>query len=105
MFKPQELQVSVNRPRFEEGLPFESRLKSRLMQKMGSSIEGSKNPMAQISTPKSIEEVATKVMQVDKATKLFQTMAIMSLNMGNLNLEVNSLNNRLATGEKEKAIL
>jgi hypothetical protein len=32
-------------------------------------------------------------------------MAIMSLNMGNLNLEVNSLKNILAIGEKEKAIL
>jgi hypothetical protein len=30
-------------------------------------------------------------------------MAIVSLNMGNLNLEVNSLNNRLATREREKA--
>ncbi len=29
----------------------------------------------------------------------------MSLNMGNLNLEVNSLKNILAIGEKEKAIL
>jgi len=40
-----------------------------------------------------MEEVVTKVMQVDKITKLFQTMAIVSLNMGNLNLEVSNLNN------------
>jgi hypothetical protein len=32
-------------------------------------------------------------------------MEIMNLNMGNLNLEVNNLNNRLTTKEKEKAIL
>jgi hypothetical protein len=32
-------------------------------------------------------------------------MVIVNLNMGNLNLEVNSLKNRLATEEKEKAIL
>jgi len=32
-------------------------------------------------------------------------MAIVSLNMGNLNLRVNSLRNKLAIGEKEKAIL
>ncbi len=75
------------------------------MQKMGSSIEGSKNPMAQISTPKSIEEVVAEVMQAYKAIELFQTMIIVSLNTGNLNLEVNSLNNELAIGEKEKAIL
>ncbi len=41
-------------------------------------------------------------MQVDKAIELFQTMAIMSLNMGNLTLEVTSLKNRLAIREKEK---
>jgi hypothetical protein len=32
-------------------------------------------------------------------------MAIVNLNMGNLNLEVNSLNNRLAIKEKEKVVL
>ncbi len=32
-------------------------------------------------------------------------MAIVSLNMGNLNLEVSSLKNKLATEEKDKAIL
>jgi len=32
-------------------------------------------------------------------------MAIMSLNMGNLNLEVSNLKNILATKEKEKVIL
>ncbi len=40
--------------------------------------------MTQTSTPKSLEEVAIKVMKANKATELFQTMAIMSLNMGNL---------------------
>jgi hypothetical protein len=32
-------------------------------------------------------------------------MVIVSLNMGNVNLEVSSLKSRLATKEKEKAIL
>jgi hypothetical protein len=54
---------------------------------MGSFVEGSKNPTTQTSTPKYVEEVAIRVMQASKATKLFQTMAIMSLNMGNLNRE------------------
>jgi hypothetical protein len=44
-------------------------------------------------------------MQVDKVAKSFQTMAIVSLNMGNLNLEVNNLKNKLATKENGKAIL
>jgi hypothetical protein len=52
-----------------------------------------------------VEEVDAKVMQANKAIELFQTMAIVSLNMGNLTLEVNSLKNRLVIGKKEKAIL
>ncbi len=52
-----------------------------------------------------MEEVVVEVMQVDKAVELFQTMAIVNLNMGNLNLEVSSLKNRLAKKEKEKAVL
>ncbi len=52
-----------------------------------------------------MEKVVAKVMHVDKTTKLFQTMTIVSLNMGNLNLEVNSLKNRLIIENKDKAIL
>ncbi len=36
---------------------------------------------------------------------LFQTMAIVSLNMGNLILEVNILKKKLVIGEKDKAML
>ncbi len=52
-----------------------------------------------------MEEVAIEVMQVDNAVQLFQTMAIVNLNMGTLNLEVSNLKNRLATKEKEKVVL
>ncbi len=72
---------------------------------MGTFAKGSKNPTTQTSTPKSMEVVAAKVMQTQKANELFQTMAILSLNMGNLNMEVKSLKTRLAIGEKEKAVL
>jgi hypothetical protein len=72
---------------------------------MGSSTKGSKNPTTQTNTSKFVEEVAARVMQVHKIVELFQTMAIVSLNMEILNLEVNSLKNRLAIREKEKAIL
>jgi hypothetical protein len=51
-----------------------------------------------------VEELIAKIMQAQKAAELFQTMAIINLNMGNLNLEVNNMNNKLAIGEKEKAI-
>jgi hypothetical protein len=45
-------------------------------------------------------------MKVDKAFKLFHTMAIISLNMlRNLSLKVNTLKNILIMGEKEKAML
>jgi hypothetical protein len=40
-----------------------------------------------------MEEVVTKVIQLDNAIELFQTMAIMSLNMGNLTMEGNSVKN------------
>jgi hypothetical protein len=42
-----------------------------------------------------VKEVVAKVMQTQKAVKLFQTMAIINLNMGNLNVEMNSLKNKL----------
>jgi len=52
-----------------------------------------------------MKEVATKVMKVDKVVELFQTMAIVSLNMGIFFLEVNILKNILITWEKEKVML
>jgi hypothetical protein len=52
-----------------------------------------------------MEEVVTHVMKVNKATELFQTMAIMSMNMGNLTLKVNIMKNKFPIGEKEKAML
>jgi hypothetical protein len=72
---------------------------------MGSFVKGSKNPTTQTSTPKSMEEISTKVMQTQKEIELFKIMAIISLNMGNLNMEVNSPKKKLATREKKKAIL
>jgi hypothetical protein len=37
-----------------------------------SSIEGSRDPMTETSTPKFVEEVTVEVMKVNKATKLFR---------------------------------
>jgi hypothetical protein len=88
-----------------EGFPFEFELGKRMVYELGSSTKGSRDHPTQTSTPNFVKEVAANVMKVDKATKLFQTMAIMSLNMGNLTLEVNTLKNRLVMGEKEKAML
>jgi hypothetical protein len=72
---------------------------------VGSSRNESKNPTTQTSTPRSMEEVVIEVMQTYKIVELFQTMAIVSLNMGNLNREVSSLKNILTSKEKEKATL
>jgi hypothetical protein len=44
-------------------------------------------------------------MKANKVAELFQTMEIVSLNIGNLTLEVNTLKNRLVMGEKEKVVL
>ncbi len=52
-----------------------------------------------------MKEVVAKVMKANKVAKLFQTMAIMSLNIRNWTLEVNTLKNKLITKEKEKAML
>jgi hypothetical protein len=45
VFKPLELKVPVNRLGSVEGFPFEFELGSTLVHEMGSSVEGSKNPM------------------------------------------------------------
>ncbi len=76
-----------------------------MVQELGSFVEGSRDPTTQTSTPKFVEEVAAEIMKVDKVTELFQTMAIVSLHMGNLTLKVNILKNRLTMGEKEKVML
>jgi hypothetical protein len=52
-----------------------------------------------------MEEVDVEVMKANKTAELFQTMATISLNMGNLTLEVKTLKNRLDVGEKEQAML
>jgi hypothetical protein len=65
----------------------------------------SRDPMTETSTPKFVEEVVVEVMKVGKVTKLIQTMAIVSLNMRNLTLEVSILKNRLVTRENEKKML
>jgi hypothetical protein len=76
-----------------------------MVQELGSFVEGSKNPRTWTSTPKFMDKINVELMKIDKAVELFQTMAIVSLNMGNLTLEVNSLNNRLAMREKKKVVL
>jgi hypothetical protein len=58
---------------------------------LGSFVEGFGDPMTQISTPKSVKEVAAEIMKANKVIELFQTMAIVNLNMGNLTIEVNTL--------------
>jgi hypothetical protein len=72
---------------------------------MGSFIEGFGDPSTHTSTPKFVEEVAIEVMKTDKVVELFQTMVIVSINMGNLTLEVNTLKNILATWERKKELL
>jgi hypothetical protein len=100
VFRPPELQIPVSRPRFAKGQPFEFGLGNKLVQELGSFAEGSLNPPTQTSTLKFVDEITTEVMQANKAAELFQTMEIVSLN-----LEVSNLEKKLATKEKEIAIL
>jgi hypothetical protein len=100
-----KLQVPPSRQKYGEDFPFESELGRKMVQELGSSTKGFRNPTTQTSTLKFVEKVAVEVMKADKTCELFQTMVIVNLNMGNLTLEVNTLKNRLAMGEKEKAML
>jgi hypothetical protein len=104
-FKLTKLQVPPSRPEFAKGFPFEFELGRKMVQEVGSYAKRSKDPTTQTSTPKSMEELVAKVMKANKAVELFQTMAIVSLNMGNLTMEIKILKNRLTTREKEKAML
>ncbi len=70
-FRPTKLQVPPNKPKFGEGFSFEFELGKKMVQELGSSIEGFRDPMTQTSTPKSMEEVVAKVMKVDKVVELF----------------------------------
>ncbi len=70
-FRPTKLQVPPNKPKFVEGFSFEFELGKKMVQELGSSIEGFRDPMTQTSTPKSMEEVVAKIMKVDKAVELF----------------------------------
>ncbi len=102
VFKLVELKVPPSRPESAEGFPFKFDMGRKMVQDLGSSVDGFGDPT---STPKLVEEVATKVMKVNKVTELFQTMVIVSQSMGNLTLEVNTLKYKLVVGEKEKAML
>jgi hypothetical protein len=52
-----------------------------------------------------MEDIAGEVMKANKVVELFRTMAIVSLNMGNLILEANTLKNKLVARDKEKVML
>jgi hypothetical protein len=45
-----------------------------------------------------VDKVAAKVVKADKVAKLFQTMEIVNLNMGNLIMEVNILKKQIGYG-------
>ncbi len=104
-FRLAKLQVPPSRPKFAKGLPFEFELGRRMVKQLRSTTKRLRDLTTHASTPKFVEEVPAEVMKVNKVAKLFQTMAIVSLNMGNLILDVNTLKNKLVIREKEKAML
>ncbi len=62
-FKPLELQVPPDKSKSTEGFPFEFKLGRRMVHELKSFVEGSRDPITQISTPKIVEEVIIKVMK------------------------------------------
>ncbi len=64
--------------------------------------EASKEETPQNLRPKSIEDMAAKVMEHNKNLEMFQAMAIVRMKMGNLGLEVQSLKTKLTIVEGKK---
>jgi hypothetical protein len=62
----------------------------------------SKEETPQNLTPKSIKDMAAKVLKHNKTIEMFKAMAIFNLKMGNLRLEVQSLNYINHNGSLEK---
>lgn len=67
-----------------------------------SSRDKSREETPQNLTPKFVEDMVARVLKNNKIVKMFQAMAIVSLKMGNLGLEVHSLNIRLTTLQGKK---
>jgi hypothetical protein len=53
------------------GFPFQFELGRRMVQEMGSSIEGSRNPTTWTNIAKSVEEIVVELLKVDKIAELF----------------------------------
>jgi hypothetical protein len=62
----------------------------------------SKEETLQNLTPKSVKDMAAKVLKHNKTIEMFKAMAIVNLKMGNLHLEVQSLKTILTTMEVYK---
>jgi hypothetical protein len=75
-FKLVKLQVPPSRPESAKGFPFEFELRRRMVHDLRSYTQGFGDPTTHTSTPKSMEEVAVKVMKADKVADLFQTMVM-----------------------------
>ncbi len=62
--------------------------------------DASKEETPQNLTPKYIEELAKEVLSNNKTIEMFQAMAIVSLKMDNLGLEIKSFKTRLIILER-----
>jgi hypothetical protein len=91
-----------SRPRSIEGHALDMDLGLHMRDKGMSSKDTSKEETPHNLTPKYVEELAEEVLGNNKTVEMFQAMAIVSMKMGNLSLEVKSLKNKLTLVEKEK---
>ncbi len=69
---------------------------------MMSSRKRFKEETQQNLTPKYVKDMAIKVLEHNKTIEMFKTMVIVNLKMGNLGLEVQSLNTILTKMEVQK---
>lgn len=89
-FRPAAILVPHNRPRLAKRTTL-GKIQELQMIERGMSLEkASKEETPQNLTPKFVEDMVVDVMEHNKSVEMFQAMAIVSMKMGNLGLEVQS---------------
>jgi hypothetical protein len=101
-FRPLAIVLPHNRPRLVEGKMLDIDMDLQMRDKGMSLEDVSKEETPHDLTPKFVEKLAKEVLGNNKIVEMFQAMAIVSMRMGNLGLEVWSLKTRLTIVEGEK---
>lgn len=100
-FRPLAIVLPHNRPRLVEGQMLDMDMGLQMKDKGMSSEDVWKEETQHGLTPKFVEKSAKEVLENNKIVEMFQAMATVSMKMGNLGLEVQSLKTRLTVVEGE----